>query len=347
MPYLLVGLLLLSLALVAYLVFAGPKLPPGTDALLDDVLARELPELVTGQSGWADSGGLKIWYERRAPTGPARGTVLLNSSLGGDAFSWPLPCLRTLAQAGYYVIRYDYRGTGLSDWMEQWNSQHPYAVADLARDALAVLDALGVERAHVFGLSLGGMVAQEIALQQPARVASLTLLMTSGYIGDPDLPGLTSSYFFSLLATGLPLLKYRLRGGEKNLIKERLAKTLLVIKPADLDVRELAEVVLYELRRRRGLNLRAIQQHQTAVTVAGSRYARLRTLNTPTLVIHGTADRFIPVEHGRQLAQVIPHAQGLWLAGVGHLFPVPNLAAVMERVFAHWASSERDLAASA
>jgi pimeloyl-ACP methyl ester carboxylesterase len=161
-------------------------------------------------------------------------------------------------------------------------------------------------------------------------------MMTSGYIGDPDLPSLSSRYFVSLFVKGLPLLKYRLMGGEKNLIKERIAKTIAVVGYEGLDIKETAEVVLYDLRKRRGLNLKATLQHQTAVTFAGSRYNRLRTLDIPTLVVHGTADQFIPVEHGRKLVEIIPHARGMWLDGVGHVFPVPDMAALLKNIFAHF-----------
>jgi len=98
----------------------------------------------------------------------------------------------------------------------------------------------------------------------------------------------------------------------------------LSMGPEDLDIRETAELVLYGLRERRGISLRGAYQHLTAVTVSGSRYERLKTLNIPTLVIHGTTDPINPIEHGKKLAQVIPNAEGLWLDGVGHVFPYPN-----------------------
>jgi pimeloyl-ACP methyl ester carboxylesterase len=310
---------------VIYIYAAGPTLSPETNAIIDGVLISELPEVVVGQIGFASSNGLQIWYESIAPTDSPKGTVLLLIGMAGDALNWPPSFVRAFVEAGYQVVRYDQRGTGMSDWVKQWERKHPYTLADMAEDALAVLDALQVRQAHLVGLSMGGMIAQEIALQQPERVASLTLMMTSGFIGDPDLPGLSSRYFVSSILKGLPLLKYRIAGGEKNLIKERIAKTISVVGYDGLDIKESAELVLYDLRKRRGINLKAILQHQTAITLAGSRYDRLRTLDIPTLVIHGTADQFIPVEHGRKLVEIIPHAQGVWLESVGHVFPVPGI----------------------
>jgi pimeloyl-ACP methyl ester carboxylesterase len=326
---------LLVVAALILLYRAGPSLPPETDEIIDNVLTSKLPEIVVGDTGFAQSDGLDIWYECIPPKGASKGTVLLLMGMGGDGLFWPPAFVRAFVAAGYRTIRYDYRGTGLSDWMKDWDRHNPYTLADMAEDAIAVLDALNIPQAHLVGLSLGGMIAQEIAIAQPDRVASLTLMMTSGYIGDSDLPGLTSRYLIGSAIKGLPLLRYRLLGGEKNLIKERLAKTIVVAGIEGLDVRETAELVLYDLRQRRGLNLKATLQHQTAINIAGSRFGKLEALDAPTLVIHGTADQLIPVEHGRKLVAAIPRAEGLWLDGVGHVFPVPDMDSLMEHILRH------------
>ncbi len=314
---------------------AGPRLPAETDGVIEDVLKSALPEMVSGKSDFTTADGLNLWYESILPAGPPHGSVLLIMAMGGNALFWPPKFVKSFVDAGYQVIRYDHRGTGLSDWMEHWDRKQPYSVADMARDAVAVLDAVGVQRTHIVGLSMGGMIAQEVAIQNPGRVASLTLIMTLGFIGDPDLPGLTSRYFLEVLLKAIPLLKYRLLGGEKNLIKERIAKQVSFIGSEGLDIKEAAEVVLYDLRKRRGINFRAVLQHQTAVSVAGSRYEKLRALSTPTLVVHGSEDQFIPIEHGKKLVEIIPNAVGLWLEGVGHVFPVPNMDKLTAMILVH------------
>jgi pimeloyl-ACP methyl ester carboxylesterase len=329
-------ILLLLAGLVIYAFTSGPKLPPETDEIIDRVVEHELPEIVTGQTGVASSGELKIWYESISPAGSPKGTVLLVMATAGNALDWPPQFVRAFVEAGYQVIRYDQRGTGMSDWVENWDPRNPYSVADMAGDVVAVLDALEIEKTHVVGLSMGGMIAQEVAIQYPDRVMSLTLLMTSGYIGDPDLPGLTSRYFYNSLLKGIPLLKYRILGGEKNLIKERVAKQISVVGYEGLDIQETAEFVLYDLRKRRGINVQALFQHQTAVSISGSRYEKLKNLDIPTLVVHGTADQFIPVEHGKKLVEVIPNAKGLWLDGVGHVFPVPDMELLMKNILSHF-----------
>jgi pimeloyl-ACP methyl ester carboxylesterase len=329
-----VFLLLAGLFIYAFVV--GPKLPPEANAILEDILESELPEMVVGQTGFASSGGVEIWYESILPDGPPEGTVLLVMGMGGNALMWPPSFVRALVDANYQVIRYDHRGTGMSDWMKDWNRKNPYSLADMADDAIAVLDALEIQQAHIIGLSMGGMITQEIAIRHPAKVASLTLMMTSGYVGDPDLPGLSSRFFWSSLLKGIPFLMYRIMGGEKNLIKEVIAKTVSTVGYEGL--RETAEVFLYDLRKRRGVNTRAVFQHGTAVSRSGSRYEKLKELDIPTLVVHGTDDLFNPIAHGKKLAEIIPRAEALWLHGVGHVFPMPEMEKVTRSIISHFDS---------
>jgi pimeloyl-ACP methyl ester carboxylesterase len=286
-------LALISIALATYVMFGGTHLPPDADAIIDDVLRSELPRVISGDIGTVSSNGAPIWYEDMAPVDSPRGTVLLNMSMAADALIWPPSFVRALTDAEYRVIRYDYRGTGMSDWMKDWDSKHPYTLADMADDAIAVLNERSVERAHLIGLSLGGMVAQEIAIRNPERVSSLTLMSTSGYAGDPNLPNLSMSYFLGSFVQGIPLLKYRLMGGEKNIIKERIGR--VIDAGIEVDIQETAELVLYDLRKRKGINLRALLQHRAATDAGGSRYDKLKVLYVPTLVIHGENDDTVPL----------------------------------------------------
>jgi pimeloyl-ACP methyl ester carboxylesterase len=126
-----------------------------------------------------------------------------------------------------------------------------------------------------------------------------------------------------------------LLGGETNLVKEVLAGLIAQGGDEPIDVKEWTKIVLYDLRERNGLNLRALRQHQAAVTVTRSRYPLLGTITAPTLVIHGTADAFLPIEHGHRLAAAIPPAHGLWLEGAGHPFPYPDMPEVMAAILSH------------
>lgn len=331
---LLVVLLALAVMLIVgaaiYLHQSGPELPPGTDEIISQVLEDPLPQFVTGQTGTAQSGGVRIWYESVHPPRPASGTVLLVMGIANDALGWPQPFIDALVDAGYQVIRYDHRDTGLSGW-----NGGDYSLADMADDAVAVLDALEVERAHVVGISMGGMIAQEIALAHPARVTSLALLMSSAHIEDPDIAPVSAATAIELVKVAM---KYGLVGGERNMIKLHVASRLVLRGDADssVDVRATAEQVLYNLRVRRGYNHAVSAAHQAAVRRTGSRLQRLRRLTVPTLVVHGRADPFVPIAHGEKLAQVIPDARGLWLDDMGHDLPERVIGPVSRALTVHF-----------
>lgn len=333
--YAIAGALAGLYGLANWLLRGGPKLPPDTDDVIDRVSRGDLKQVVTGETGHADSRGVRIWYESIPAEGPEKGAVLLNISMGGNSLFWPPGFIRDLTGAGYRVIRYDQRGTGASDWMANWDRKHPYSLLDMAADTIAVLDALQVEHAHLIGLSLGGFVAQETGIAHPDRVASLTLMSSAADPTDANLPWVRVGPLLRSTLAGLPLLRYRILGGEKNLVKEIIAKTISANGYENLNVEEMTELVLYDRRYRRGINLRAILQHQVAVAITRSRYELLPNIRVPVLVIHGTADTFLPIEHARKIVDLIPQAQHLWLEGVKHQFPYPNMPAVTQAVVSH------------
>ena len=326
----------LGLAGLASLVaLREPRLPPDTEETIARIRAGPVTEVVIGESGFAQSGDVRIWYESIPPVGVEEGVVLLNIAMGANSLFWPPAFLRALSTAGYRVVRYDQRGTGASSWMTDWTRQHPYSLIDMAHDAIAVLDELRIDHAHVVGLSLGGFIAQEIAIAYPERVRSLTLMSTSADPTDTTLPGPRTWSLIRSAMAGLPLLRYRVMGGETNLVKELLAGLVAQGGDDPVDVEEWTKIVLYDLRERGGLNLRALRQHQVAVAVTRSRYPLLGTITAPTLVIHGKDDTFLPIEHGQRLAAAIPSAAGLWLEDAGHPFPYPNMREVTTAITDH------------
>ena len=300
----------------------GPKLPSNTDEIISTVLASELPELIHGNAGFVNSGDTNIWYETIPPASAPKGTILLFMGISNDAFGWPPSFLTLLTEAGYTVIRYDYRGTGLSDWDNNWQEK-PYSLKDLANDAAAILDKENIDQAHLVGVSMGGMVAQEFAIHHPDRTLTLNLLMSSGNIVDETLPSINQEITFDLILAGL---KYGILPTERNNVKLHVASRIILQGEAEyaIDVQETAEQVLYNLRNRNGYNLQASQQHQTAVFQSGSRYESLKTLDLPTLIIHGINDPFIPLAHSEKLATTIPNATTLWVENMGHDIP-PSL----------------------
>jgi pimeloyl-ACP methyl ester carboxylesterase len=323
-------------ALLVYIAFGGPRLSADVRRVIHEVVSEDTPPIIRGRTGYAHSGSIRLWYEDLRPEAPETGTVLLLMSMGGDALMWPRQFVDGLLAAGLRVVRYDQRATGLSDWLETWQRKNAYTLGDLADDALAILDRLGIERAHACGLSLGGMVAQELAIRHPSRVASLVLISTSPDVTDPSLPTMSTGYLIRAVAESLPLLRYRLAGGEENLVRERIAKLMLVQPDPPLEaVRDLAQHVVYDLRCRRGIHAAAILQHQTAAARSRPRSKLLTELRVPTLVVHGERDPIFPIEHGRRLARLIPSAEALWLPDVGHVVLYPPRPTVMQTIVRH------------
>jgi len=340
------GVLLLGVAAAIGYVFATAASPPeGAEQVIADTIAAPLPELVRGESGHASSDGLSIWFESLKPGRQARGTVLLIIGISNDAFGWPRSLIDALLGEGYRVVRFDNRGTGLSDWDTSGTGSHPYSLLDMASDGVAVLDALGIERAHIVGASMGGMIAQEFAAAFPDRTASLTAIMSSGHIEDPALPGMSRRTTKALVKTKM---RYGLFGAETNRVRLHLANRMILMGGADyeLDVREVAESVLYNLRKRRGYNVRATIEHQTAVRLSGSRYAALADLRVPTLIIHGKDDPLVPIAHGRRLVDAIPGASGLWLDNMGHDIPEHLAGTLAREMVRHFVRSKPGAALS-
>jgi pimeloyl-ACP methyl ester carboxylesterase len=124
----------------------------------------------------------------------------------------------------------------------------------------------------------------------------------------------------------------------KNLIKERLAKEISIRGYEGEDIKKIEEVLVYDLRKRRGIHIKVAFQHQTAVTISGSRYGKLAPIDVPALVIHSTDDPIIPIEHGKKLVELISNAEGIWLQDVGHQFPFPNMDTIIEKFLLHFES---------
>ncbi len=324
-------LIIILLSITIYVNQLGPNLTAETLASIEEVLDKELPEIIKGKTGYAQNGGISIWYESLLPQDSSRGSILLNMGIANDALAWPDYFMERLLQAGYQVIRYDHRGTGLSDWMDDWGSEQPYSLKDMAADGMAVLQELDIEQAHIIGVSMGGMIAQEMAIHFPDRVKSLSILSSSGYIEDPTLKPISMDLMKQFI--GL-FFKYGLIPTEKNQIKFHLSARHLLMGDSvvSLDEKAIATQVLYNIRKRKGYNHSVSKQHGAAVSLSGSRYEALRNISVPTLVVHGKSDPLIPFEHGVKCAEKIPDAETLWLEGMGHDIPEEYAAEVAQAV---------------
>jgi pimeloyl-ACP methyl ester carboxylesterase len=263
---------------------------------------------------YADVNGRRLHYIRRGEGEP----LLLIQGMGGNHLSWGEPFLAEL-ERGFDLVAYDHRGVGRSSYVTD-----PFSIVELADDAAALLDALGWETAHVVGISMGGMVAQELALRHPERLRTLTLGCTySGGEGS----ALASSHVMSKLAEAM------MSGDPERAIATSFEVNVSPGYGADKS----AYATFYEMATALPtavpvimLQAQAIQAHDTL--------DRLGDITAPTLVIHGTEDEMLPHTNAVLIASRIPHARLETLQGVGHMFwweqPERSARAIRELVAA-------------
>jgi pimeloyl-ACP methyl ester carboxylesterase len=240
---------------------------------------------------------------------PADPAVLLVMGMGGSMLWWEEPFCRMLGDRRRYVIRYDHRDTGRS--VTYPPGRPGYAASDLVADAVGVLDAYAIPRAHVVGVSMGGALAQLIALDFAERVSALTLISTSLAVRDDrGLPGSTEELrrFFASGQTD--------DADPDSAIEYLVAYTrVLAGTERRFDERAVRDLVRRDAERARDF---AAAQNHGALPDEEVPHASLSSIAAPTLVIHGTADPMFPLEHGRALAESIPGARLLTLPGAGH-----------------------------
>jgi len=244
----------------------------------------------------ASVADIELDYERGG-SGPP---LLLIMGMSGTSLHWGERFLDGL-QRDFDVIAYDHRGVGASSRLEG-----PITIVQMAEDAVGLLDALGIDSAHIVGISMGGMIAQELALAYPDRVRTLTLGCT--YCGGDG---------STLMA---PELVTRMAEVRKSGDRERILRLTWEANVSAAQAEDAAAYSAYcAISRERAVALvviaaqvRAINAHDTS--------ARLPELAIPTLVVHGTADQVIPVENGRIVASLIPDSRLETFEGVGHLF---------------------------
>lgn len=242
------------------------------------------------------AGEVELDYERAGTGEP----LLMVMGMSGTYLHWGEPFL-ALLRAHHDVIVYDHRGVGASTRVYE-----PFSIADLARDAAALLDALGVPRAHVLGFSMGGMVAQELALARPGAIGALVLAST--YCGGP---GSTSARAETIRRLTEPMAAGDREGALRAAWEVNVSRTFASNVDASARFRAIAA------RKRVAARviaeqMRAIASHDTS--------ARLGAIQAPTLVAHGTSDEMVPVENAQMIARLVPHARLELIAGAGHLF---------------------------
>lgn len=300
----------------------GVELPSDTDQVVTVILANDdLPEFFKGKTGFAKNGDVTIWYEVMGDLDPTRETILLVRGSSAPALKWNSNFYQPFIDSGYQVIRYDNRGVGESSWIADWSKDNSYSLEYMAEDGMAVLDAAGVEKAHLIGKSMGGMIAQRMAISHDDRVLSLTSIMSSGYGQDETLPSISIEFKSNAFKL---ILKYQLiNPNEANSMKFAVGISQLMKGdcPYELDTKLIAQKALYSVRKWGRGNPKVVEQHAQAIINSGSRLEELKNLSLPTLVIHGKSDPIVRFEHGQKCAALIPNADTLFIAGMGHDLP--------------------------
>lgn len=257
---------------------------------------------------------------------PNNPPVLLIMGATASMLGWPDAFCTALAERGLHVIRFDHRDTGESTTVPPGEAK--YAVEDLANDAFAILDAYGMDKANLVGMSLGGLIAQMLAVTQPERVASLTLIASEplGWDGEA-LPHISQEFLDHFGALGSLDWSDRAAVADFLIESERLCAGTLV--PFD-EGRARARV---ERVMSRSDSLPSMFNHG-ALTTRGDWTGRFREIGCPTMVIHGAVDPILPVENGRAIADGIPGASIAILARTGHEIPLPSIPGIAEQIAA-------------
>jgi pimeloyl-ACP methyl ester carboxylesterase len=286
--------------------------------------------------------GIEIFYEEHGD--PSHDVILLVMGLGAQMTLWPDELVAALAGEGFRVIRYDNRDIGLSQKMEGARAPNlpiqllrkkigfparvPYTLKDMADDGIGLLDALGIERAHVVGASMGGMIVQLMAVHHGDRLHSMTSIMST--TGNAKLPQAEKNAIGALTAP--------LKGMEEETL---VAHGLNIIRnigspeSAEFPFDEPAQRERVIKNIRRSVYPAGLPRQLAAIIDDGCRRARLANVRVPSLVLHGEADPLVKLEGGEDTARHIPGARLVTFPGWGHDLPLPLVPRLANEIVSH------------
>jgi pimeloyl-ACP methyl ester carboxylesterase len=286
----------------------------------------------------ARSNGIELCYEifGRADAAP----MVLIMGLGAQMIHWDDDFCRALAARGFRVIRFDNRDIGQSSKMSGGKQltvtellklrflgtpvTAPYDLHDMATDVIGLLDALQIKTAHVVGASMGGMIAQEMAISFPERVRTLTSIMST--TGDLRLPQPSREATALLLAPPV--------NGHDEFVA-RFLQTWRLLRVGSFPEDEALDVDRAERTYARGINPAGVGRQLRAILASGSRKQRLGGVKAPTLVIHGAVDPLVAPAAGRATAAAIPNAKLLMLDDMGHALPIRLWPEIVDAIAGH------------
>jgi pimeloyl-ACP methyl ester carboxylesterase len=286
------------------------------------------------------ANNIDIYYEEN---GPADGPViLLVMGLGAQMIAWPDEFIRGLVSKGYRVIHYDNRDVGMSQWMEGAKTPHlvwtmfkariglpvrvPYTLGDMAADGIGLLDALGIDKAHVVGASMGGMIVQLMAANHPERTLSMTSIMASS--GKAGLPGARPDIQRQFMVKRPPDASRE----EAVAFGAELVSAFSFPDPARA---ENAHAEMAAKAFDRGYYPVGTRRQLLAIIADGSRVDRLKTIKVPTLVVHGGADPLVPKEGSEDIARHIPGARLEIIDEMAHDLPPSQVGRILDLIAGH------------
>ena len=266
--------------------------------------------------------------------------LLLIMGLGTQMIGWDEAFCAQLAEQGRYVVRFDNRDIGQSTKFTQLGVpdvgqafqaallgqpfKAPYLLGDMADDAIGLLDALGIASAHVVGASMGGAIAQTMAIRNPSRLRTLTSIMGSS--GAPGLPPPTPEAMQALMTpTPADYAGYL----------DRYIKTWKILRAGSFPEDEARDAERARAAFDRGLNPAGVARQLVAIIASGSRRPELLKVRTPTLVIHGDADPLVPLAHGQDVAAAVPGARIDVIPRMGHALPISMWPQIVEAIVQH------------
>ena len=286
----------------------------------------------------AHANGIELCYEIFGE--PTAEPMVLIMGLGAQMIHWEDDFCRQLAARGFRVIRFDNRDIGKSTKLTGGKRltafellklrflkipvEAPYKLYDMALDVIGLMDALGITSAHLVGASMGGMIAQEMAISFPERVRSLTSIMST--TGNPKDPPPTREATAVLMAPP---------PASKEEYFSRHALTWKILRAGSFPEDEALDRARAERTFERGLNPAGAGRQLRAILASGSRKKRLASVKAPTLVIHGTVDPLIRPESGKDTAASIPGARLLMIEGMGHALPIPMWPQIIDAIDKH------------
>ena len=285
----------------------------------------------------------KVSLQYESCGNPADPPILLVMGLGMQLIMWPEPLCEMLAAKGFHVVRFDNRDVGLSSHLDHLGSPNiavatlkyllrlplraDYLIDDMARDTAALLDALRIPRAHVVGVSMGGMIAQNLAASAPTKVASLTSIMST--TGKRSLPRPTSKARRALLRA--PAKPGDVEGATRRLMSVLRDIGSQTHPPEPGYLREMCERHV-----RRSYDPAGVARQLIAIAASGDRTAAVRRIQAPTLGLHGDEDPLVRPACGEETARVIRDAGGNAkleiIRGMGHDLPIPLLPQLAQRI---------------